>query len=75
MNERKREENTKRKMVRERKRENEVQIPDNLYPEKLFELQDAQPGIKIGSTAIYSLYIKYRQCIAGIVALSRGQMK
>ncbi|KAL2711812.1 hypothetical protein V1478_018833, partial [Vespula squamosa] len=49
---------------RKRERENEVQIPDNLYPEKPFELQDAQPGIKIGSTAIYRLYIKYRQCIA-----------
>ncbi|KAF7386155.1 hypothetical protein HZH68_013287 [Vespula germanica] len=49
---------------RERERENEVQIPDNLYPEKPFELRDAQPGIKIGSTAIYRLYIKYRQCIA-----------
>ncbi|KAL2751113.1 hypothetical protein V1477_000271 [Vespula maculifrons] len=56
-----------REREREREREIEVQIPDNLYPEKPFELRDAQPGIKIGSTAIYRLYIKYRQCIAGIV--------
>ncbi|KAF7384953.1 hypothetical protein HZH66_012039 [Vespula vulgaris] len=64
-----------REREREREREKEVQIPDNLYPEKPFELGDAQPGIKIGSTAIYRLYIKYRQCIAGIVAFERHSIR